>query len=75
MYVPARLRANEVKGSVHVGCHVSVALYSLEHILPKFLRQHPQLEIKLHHQLSRRVTDSVITGDLDVVLSESSASS
>ena len=57
---------DEVRGEIRLGCHVSVALYSLSLFLPKLLKQHPQLEVKLVHDLSRHIMESVISLKLDL---------
>lgn len=56
----------EVQGSFTIGCHPSVALYSLGEFLPEMLEKHPKLEIKLRHDLSRMVTESVIRMETDL---------
>ncbi|MEK6580450.1 MAG: LysR family transcriptional regulator [Bdellovibrionota bacterium] len=58
--------ANEVQGSYVIGCHPSVAIYTLPLFLPKFLAQNPRLEVRLHHDLSRRVLESVIRLQTDL---------
>jgi DNA-binding transcriptional LysR family regulator len=50
----------ELSGRYVVGCHPSVALYTLPQVLPALLSAHPALEISLLHGLSRQVTDAVI---------------
>lgn len=57
---------NEIQGYYSIGCHTSVALYSLANFLPKLLEDHPKLEIKLQHNLSRRITESVIRMQTDI---------
>ncbi len=57
---------NEVQGSITLGCHPSVALYSLPNFLPKLLADHPNLEIQLKHDLSRRITEQVISLKIDI---------
>jgi DNA-binding transcriptional LysR family regulator len=54
-----------VSGQYIVGCHPSVALYSLPYFLPGLVQQHPELEIKLTHDLSRRITEKVISFEVD----------
>lgn len=56
----------EVRGRYVIGCHPSVALYSLSGFLPNTLKKHPQLEIQLTHDLSRRITEGVISSRIDV---------
>jgi DNA-binding transcriptional LysR family regulator len=52
---------SEVSGSFRIGCHVSVALYSLPGFLPELIRRHPRLELNLSHDLSRKITEDVIS--------------
>lgn len=54
------------QGCVSIGCHPSVALATLHQFLPDVIRSNPKLEIKLHHDLSRKTTESVINHSLDV---------
>lgn len=56
---------SEIRGRYVLGCHPSVALYSLPRLFPKLLEAHPLLEIKLHHDLSRRITEDVISFKID----------
>jgi DNA-binding transcriptional LysR family regulator len=56
---------NEIRGRYRIGCHPSVALYSLPHFLPRLLEQHPGLEIQLVHDHSRKITEQVISFELD----------
>ncbi|MBI2608525.1 MAG: LysR family transcriptional regulator [Deltaproteobacteria bacterium] len=55
-----------IAGQYTIGCHPSVALYSLPHIIPSLLENYPQLEIKCVHDLSRRMTESVISMQVSV---------
>lgn len=57
---------NEVQGHFRLGCHASVARYALPVFLPKLLQEHPELELTLHHQLSRQVTRQVLDLELDI---------
>ena len=59
---------HEVSGVIRLGCHASVALYSLPNFLPKILKTYPSLEVVLEHDLSRKIVDSVIHYRLDVGL-------
>lgn len=54
-----------LSGRYVIGCHQSVALYSLQHFLPALLKEHASLEIKLVHGLSRQITDDVIGFKVD----------
>lgn len=55
----------EVRGQYTIGCHPSVALFSLHSFLPKLLTENPLLEIKLAHDLSRKITEDVISFKID----------
>lgn len=57
---------HEIRGRYIIGCHPSVALYSLSGFLPAALKKHPHLEIQLVHDLSRKITESVISSRIDV---------
>lgn len=57
---------NEVQGSYTIGCHPSVALYSLSGFLPGLMAAHPKLDITLKHDLSRKITEDVISMKVDV---------
>lgn len=60
------LRAeNEVRGKYTLGVHPSVALYSLPGILPDLMSEFPELQLELIHDLSRKVTEKVISLELD----------
>lgn len=57
---------NEVSGSVSIGCHPSVGLYSLEKFIPEIISKAPNLDIVLHHDISRKITERVISLEIDV---------
>ncbi len=52
-------------GRYVIGCHTAVALYTLPHFLPGLVHEHPGLELKLVHGLSRQMTDDVIGFKVD----------
>jgi len=54
------------KGHLRLGCHVSVALYTLPHFLPAALKDYADLEFSLEHDFSRKITESVISLKLDL---------
>lgn len=55
---------DEISGSYVVGCHPSVALYSLPQILPRLLESYP-VDIRIEHDLSRRITERVVSFRID----------
>lgn len=58
-------KKSEVSGEYIVGCHPAVALYSLSGFLPQLIQQYPELEVKLVHDLSRKITERVISFEID----------
>lgn len=56
---------NEIRGRYTLGIHPSVALYSLEHFLPELLQTYSELQIDLVHDLSRKVTEKIISFQID----------
>lgn len=56
---------HSVQGGYTLGCHPSVALYMLPYFLPDLLEKYPELELRLVHQLSRKITESVISTEID----------
>lgn len=57
---------HDVQGSYTIGCHPSVALFSLSGVLPYLLKKNPKINIRLTHDLSRRITEGVISASIDV---------
>ncbi len=55
----------EVRGQYTIGCHTSVALFSLPEFLPSLLQENPHFELKLVHDLSRKITEDVISFKID----------
>jgi LysR family transcriptional regulator, cell division regulator len=51
----------QISGRFTIGCHPSVALYSLQEFVPDLMSEYPALEIGFFHDLSRKVTESVIS--------------
>jgi DNA-binding transcriptional LysR family regulator len=57
---------DEIQGTYSIGIHSSVAIYFLGGFLPNLLQQHPKLHINLRHDLSRKVSEAVANGELDL---------
>jgi LysR family transcriptional regulator, cell division regulator len=55
----------EVKGRITIGCHSSVALYSLPNFAPSLMAKYPDLELVFQHDLSRKVTERVVSFECD----------
>jgi DNA-binding transcriptional LysR family regulator len=55
----------EVSGHYKLGCHASVAQYTMPKILPALLQKYPRLEFQLFHDLSRNVCEKIISFEID----------
>lgn len=55
----------KISGVFKIGVHPSVALYTLKEFLPQLLSENQSLEIQLSHDLSRKITEKVISFELD----------
>lgn len=58
--------ANEATGMIRLGCHPSVALYTLPHFMPNFLKDNPGIHMELQHDISRVITQKVIDFQLEM---------
>ena len=58
----------EPMGHYSVGVHTSVAQYTLGEFLPGLLEKFPELEFNLIHDLSRKITEQVISRSCDLGL-------
>ena len=58
--------STEIQGRYIIGCHNSVALYSLPKSITGILKEHSRLELHLVHDLSRRITERVIQAEIDI---------
>jgi LysR family transcriptional regulator, cell division regulator len=54
-----------IQGRYTLGCHPSVAIYSLPVFFEKLMTEYPLLEIGLVHDLSRRITEEVVSFKID----------
>ncbi|XGC81639.1 LysR family transcriptional regulator [Bdellovibrio bacteriovorus] len=59
---------DKVKGTLRLGLHPSVACYTLPAFLSQTLKQHPELNVELHHDLSRNVLQDILDNTLDLGL-------
>lgn len=58
--------AQDIQGSYSIGCHASVGLNSLSSILPALMMEHPKLDLRLKHDLSRKVAEDIISLKTDI---------
>jgi len=58
-------KEDSVAGKYILGCHPSVALYSLPLFLPELLSDNRDLEVSLAHDLSRNITEAVVSYEVD----------
>lgn len=55
----------ELVGTYSLGCHTSVALYTLPHFVSQLMKDNPGLELSLNHDLSRKINEEVINFKCD----------
>ena len=53
-------------GQYSLGCHPSVGMYTLPFFMPELNDRFPKLDIRLSHDHSRKITEKVISFDLDI---------
>lgn len=58
----------EPMGRYSIGVHSSVAQYTLSQFLPQLLEKYPELEFDFIHDLSRKITEQVISRECDLGL-------
>ncbi len=56
---------SEINGRYTLGCHSSVALFSLDGFIPQLLQAHPALEFKFVHDLSRKILEEIVSFKTD----------
>lgn len=57
---------HEVQGCLTLGCHPSIALFSLAKFLPKLWVRYPEFEIQFKHDLSRKILEGIVNFSIDV---------
>jgi LysR family transcriptional regulator, cell division regulator len=60
--------AELLSGKYVLGAHTSVARYALKLFLSHALKEYPQLELSLMHDLSRKITEKIISRECDLGL-------
>lgn len=55
-------------GRYSIGAHSAVAQYTLQGFLPLLLENYADLEFDFHHDLSRRITEKVVSRECDIGL-------
>ncbi|MBA2403206.1 MAG: LysR family transcriptional regulator [Bdellovibrionales bacterium] len=58
----------EPMGRYSLGVHSAVAQYTLSEFMPQLLEKYPALEFDLFHDLSRKITEQVISRECDLGL-------
>jgi LysR family transcriptional regulator, cell division regulator len=56
----------EITGRFKVGCHQSVGAYALPGFLDKLYKQTPGIEIDLVHDFSRKITEGIVSYNIDI---------
>lgn len=60
-----RRSQTELQGRFRLGCHVSVALYTLNPFIRDFYAKYPGIEFQLVHDKSRVICEQIISGRID----------
>jgi DNA-binding transcriptional LysR family regulator len=55
-----------LSGIFRVGCHQSVGTYTLPKFLNALAKQAPEIEIRLHHDWSRKIAEKIIHYEIDL---------
>lgn len=61
----AQSSTTSIQGKFKIGCHPSVAMYSLDKFLPQLMQEGSQLEIQIVHALSREILEQVVNFEID----------
>jgi len=56
---------HEVSGRYTLGCHPSVAMYTLPYFMPQLFKEFPKLNINLAHASSRKINEDIISFRID----------
>jgi DNA-binding transcriptional LysR family regulator len=59
-------KKDSLSGTFRVGCHQSVGAYTLPRFFKTIAKNAPSIEIKLHHDWSRKITEKIINYELDL---------
>ena len=62
----AQAAVEEVRGAYTIGMHPSIARHSLAKILPGLMAKHPELQVTLRHDLSRKIAEEIISMKTDI---------
>jgi DNA-binding transcriptional LysR family regulator len=60
-----RQQQEGIGGSYVIGCHPSVATYTLPTFLPEVCAKYPEIQISLIHTQSRRIVEQVVSHQID----------
>jgi DNA-binding transcriptional LysR family regulator len=55
-----------LSGIFRIGCHQSVGAYTLPRFFKILAKSSPSIEIRLHHDWSRKITDKIVNYELDL---------
>lgn len=57
---------NEIFGRFKLGCHQSVGAYTLPKLFERLHAQAPEIELELMHDFSRKITEGIISYNIDI---------
>lgn len=64
----ARMQKRRAEGALRVGLPVDYAAAFFQDILTRFLREHPEVDLEITCEMSKRLADRLDAGELDVVV-------
>lgn len=64
----ARSQADELSGSLHVGCYSTLGVAHLPAIIAEFKRQHPLVRIEIHEDTEENILEKLTSGIIEVAL-------
>jgi len=57
---------SEIQGRFKIGCHQSVGAYTLPKLMDNLNQHAPQLEVDFVHDFSRKITEGIVSYDIDI---------
>lgn len=66
--IVARLQKRESEGKLNVGLPTDYAVAFFQNLLARFCREHPEVQLSIHCDVSQRLLPMFASGDLDIAI-------